>query len=103
MQAAHDLHNPNEATTQRAVDWQGVGWYLLLAFAISWAFFFLKFAGVPFLLPASLGLASLFTWGNPYIAAPVGLFAIVPWFAFAIWLIATGRVRNNVTFSHPSA
>lgn len=313
MQAAHDLHNPDEATTRRAVDWGGVGCYLLLAFAISWAFFFLKFAGVPFLLRASLGtfgpalacvivrllrhegfadaglrlqgrelagmrgawrlymlayvvplvlvlvgfllgvlfqvqswdlaghyqefahllatrmptplpnvpllfaaqilsaitlgivatmvatfgeelgwrgyllprlaplgavkaavlvgviwglwhapiiiidgyefnglypalgvfffllftipvsivfawlrfstgsiwptvlahsvlntfaslgLASLFTWGNPYIAAPVGLFAIVPWFAFAIWLIATGRVRSNVTFSHASA
>ncbi len=58
MQAAHDLNNPHEATDEpaRTVDWRGVAWYLLLAFAISWAIFFLKFAGVPFLLRASIGM-----------------------------------------------
>ena len=54
---------------------------------------------------ASLGLASFFTWGNPYIAAPVGLLGLIPWFAFAAWLIATRRIESNrvVSFSGPQA
>lgn len=40
-----------------AVDWKGVGWYLLVAFVISWSLFILlKPVGVPFVVRAALGM-----------------------------------------------
>jgi len=46
--------NPSGAV---AVDWKGIGWYLLLAFVISWCMFILlKLVGVPFVVRAALGM-----------------------------------------------
>ncbi|GAC1462999.1 MAG: CPBP family intramembrane metalloprotease [Ktedonobacteraceae bacterium] len=49
---------------------------------------------------ASLGLSTLFTWGNPYIAAPVGLLGVLPWLIYAGWLILTKRLQNSLAVSH---
>ncbi|GLV55505.1 abortive infection protein [Dictyobacter sp. S3.2.2.5] len=39
------------------VDWKGTGWYLLLAFVISWSMFILlRLVGVPFVIRAGLGM-----------------------------------------------
>lgn len=48
---------PAEPNTAAAVNWKGIGWYLVLAFGFSWSMFMLlKLVGVPFTLRASLGM-----------------------------------------------
>jgi uncharacterized protein len=42
---------------------------------------------------AGLALLAFVTVGNPYLGAPIGLVSILLSAAFAIWLIATGRLK----------
>lgn len=44
---------------------------------------------------ASLALISFVTLGNPYLGAPIGLIGLLPFAAFAIWLIVTGRLKEE--------
>jgi membrane protease YdiL (CAAX protease family) len=42
---------------------------------------------------AGTAVTYVLTSGNPYIAAPLGLVGLVPWFLFALWLVVTGRLN----------
>ncbi|GCE24210.1 hypothetical protein KDK_80100 [Dictyobacter kobayashii] len=43
--------------TSTLINWKGIGWYLVLAFGISWSMFLLlKLVGVPFIIRAALGM-----------------------------------------------
>ncbi len=42
---------------------------------------------------AALAWIAFATPGNLYLGAPIGVIGILPFAAFAIWLIATGRVK----------
>jgi membrane protease YdiL (CAAX protease family) len=46
---------------------------------------------------ASLALIAFVTPGNLYLGAPIGVIGILPFAAFAIWLMATGRVKPEST------